>query len=103
MDNQNLVLLSKFSVSARRLIGAVNPAKLLKDNEYSAEIFNKVFELGDEELITLSLQVQNMLDQMSVSATATSAKVVSIKPVIVTATDSDIKSAEQKYMFGARS
>ena len=47
MDSNGLVLLSKFSVSARRLIGSVNPAKLIKDSEYSAEVFQKAFELGD--------------------------------------------------------
>jgi len=99
MDNQNLVLLSKFSVSARRLIGAVNPAKLLKDSDYSAEIFNKVFELGDEELILLSLEVQNMLGLVNVAAPTISAKVVPIKPLPVV---EEIKP-EQKYMFGARS
>ena len=94
MENRGLVLLSKFSVSARRLIGVVNPAKLIKDSEYSAQIFQKVSEMGDEELILLSLEVQNMLGLMAVSATPTTTKVVSIKPLEV---------VEQKYMYGARS
>jgi hypothetical protein len=38
---------SIFSVSARILIGSVNPAKLIKDSENSAEVFQKAFELGD--------------------------------------------------------
>jgi hypothetical protein len=94
MENRGLVLLSKFSVSARRLIGVVNPAKLIKDAEYSAQIFQKVSEMGDEELILLSLEVQNMLGMMAVSATPAATKVVSIKPV---------EAIEQKYMYGARS
>lgn len=94
MENRGLVLLSKFSVSARRLIGVVNPAKLIKDSEYSAQIFQKVSEMGDEELILLSLEVQNMLGLMAVSAKPTATKVVSIKPV---------EAIEQKYMYGARS
>ncbi len=94
MENRGLVLLSKFSVSARRLIGVVNPAKLIKDSEYSAQIFQKVSEMGDEELILLSLEVQNMLGLMAVSATPAGTKVVSIKPV---------EAIEQKYMYGARS
>ena len=104
MDNQNLVLLSKFSVSARPIIGAVNPAKLLKDTDYSTEIFNKVFELGDEALILLSLEVQNMLSMVNVVAQPTSAKVVPIKPLAMPEiVEIEAKPAEQKYMFGARS
>lgn len=61
MDNKTLVLLSKFSVSARKVIGSVNPAKLINDNGYSTEIFQKVAEFGDEELIMLSLEVQGIL------------------------------------------
>lgn len=94
MENRGLVLLSKFSVSARRLIGVVNPAKLIKDSEYSAQIFQKVFEMGDEELIMLSLEVQNMLGMMSVNAVPDSNKVVPIKQE---------ESSDKKYMFGARS
>ncbi|HYN54025.1 MAG TPA: hypothetical protein VES38_04910 [Methylotenera sp.] len=95
MENRGLVLLSKFSVSARRLIGVVNPAKLIKDSEYSAQIFQKVSEMGDEELILLSLEVQNMLGLMAVSATPTATKVVSIRPLEVV--------EQKKYMYGARS
>jgi hypothetical protein len=95
IDNKSLVLLSKFSVSARRLIGSVNPAKLLKDNEYSAEIFQKAFELGDEELIMLSLEVQAMLGLITTSSAAdNTTKVATVKPAA---------ESEQKYMFGARS
>ncbi len=95
MDNNGLVLLSKFSVSARKIIGSVNPAKLIKDSEYSAEIFQKVFELGDEELIMLSLEVQAMLGLITATTPAASTtKVTPIKPVEV---------EEKKYMYGARS
>ncbi len=95
MDNNGLVLLSKFSVSARKIIGSVNPAKLIKDSEYSAEIFQKVFELGDEELIMLSLEVQAMLGLITATTpVASTTKVTPIKPVEV---------EEKKYMYGARS
>lgn len=86
MDNQCLVVLSKFSVAARKVIGAVNPAKLLKDRSYSTEIFQKVDAIGDEELILLSLDLQNMLGLLDTS---------SIQEVS--------SSVEKKYMFGARS
>ena len=95
MDNNGLVLLSKFSVSSRRLIGPVNPAKLIKDSDYSAEIFQKAFELGDEELITLALEVQTMLGLLATSAPAS-------KPSKVTLLKTE-PVEEKKYMFGARS
>lgn len=96
MDNNHLILLSKFSVSARRLIGSVNPARLLKDSEYSAEIFQKTFELGDEALITLALEVQAMLGLIAPDAlpAAREEKKAETKPV---------DTMERKYLFGARS
>lgn len=94
MDNKTLVLLSKFSVSARRVIGSVNPAKLIKDSEYSIEIFQKVAELGDEELIMLSLEVQSVLGLVANTIVEEStAKTASIKPV---------KAIEEKYIYGVR-
>ena len=93
MDNNNLILLSKFSVSARRLIGAVNPAKLIKDSEYSTEVFQKAFEFGDEELIMLALEVQKMLGLITdISPSAVKPKPAKTDEVV-----------EKKYMFGARS
>lgn len=61
MDNQSLIVLSKFSVAARKIIGPVNPAKMIKDPSYCTEIFQKVDELGDEELILISLDLQSAL------------------------------------------
>jgi hypothetical protein len=84
MDNQCLVLLSKFSVAARKTIGAVNPAKLVRDSQYASEIFDQVSELGDEELILLSLDLQQLLGLLKPDAEE-------VAPVI-----------QKKYIFGAR-
>ena len=84
MDNQCLVLLSKFSVAARKTIGAVNPAKLVRDRQYAAEIFEQVSELGDEELMLLSLDLQQTLGLLT-------ANVEEVAP-----------EPQKKYMFGAR-
>lgn len=84
MDNQCLVALSKFSVIARKTIGAVNPAKMVRDTQYAAEIFEQVNELGDEELILLSLDLQQLLGLLTPTAAEAA-------PVI-----------QKKYMFGAR-
>ena len=92
MDNKTLVLLSKFSVSARKVIGSVNPAKLINDSGYSTEIFQKVAEFGDEELIILSLEVQTTLGLVAATTAAgNTTKVVPIKP-----------ASEEKYIYGAR-
>lgn len=84
MDNQCLVLLSKFSVAARKVIGSINSAKLIRDSQYAKEIFQRVDEVGDEELILLSLDLQNTLGLLSSVLSDTA-------PVI-----------EKKYVYGAR-
>ncbi len=95
MENRGLVLLSKFAVSAKRLIGTVNPAKLIRDSEYSSEIFQKASEFGDEELILLSLEIQNMLGLLTTHvANGKSTNVVPIRTE---------ESSEEKYLHGARS
>lgn len=59
MDNQCLVMLSKFSVATRKARGyTVNPAKLIRDHQYATEVFSQANEAGDEELILLSLNLQ---------------------------------------------
>ena len=84
MDNQCLVALSKFSVAARKVIGAVNPARLARDRQYAAEVFGHVDEVGDEELILMSLDLQMMLGLL--------------KPITVEAEP----ETQEKYLFGAR-
>lgn len=84
MDNQCLIKLSKFSVLARKIIGPVNAAKMIKDSAYSVEVFQKVDELGDEELILLSLDLQAMLGLLE--------KIPEVKFAVV----------KDKYMYGAR-
>lgn len=85
MDNQCLVVLSKFSVAARKIIGAVNPAKLIKDRKYATEVFEQVDALGDEELILLSLDLQLLLGLLTPSSSEAA------------------PAAPGKYMMGARS
>lgn len=85
MDNQCLILLSKFSVAARPIVGSVNSAKMLRDSAYAAEVFAQVDAVGNEELILLSLDLQNMLGLLTAPPE---------KPAEQT--------ASPKYMFGAR-
>lgn len=85
MDNQCLVILSKFSVAARKVVGAVNPAKLIKDSQYATQIFEQVDALGDEELILLSLDLQLLLGMLTPSP------------------NDNTPVTQRKYMMGARS
>lgn len=87
MDNQCLVLLSKFSVAARKTVGSVNSAKMIRDSEYAMGIFRQIDEIGDEELLLLSLDLQNMLGLLKL-------------PEIEKA--SSRESTTEKYVFGAR-
>lgn len=90
MDNELLVMLSKFSVAARKVIGPVNPAKVVKDQEYAKQVFEQADALGDEELLLVSLELQNklgLLDQ---------------KVVPISAPAKKEEEAAAKYFFGAR-
>lgn len=89
MDNELLVMLSKFSVTARPVIGAVNPAKLLKDKDYAKRIFEQVDAEGGEDLLLISLALQNKLG------------VFDEKPA-PTPTPKPEEAVAAKYLFGAR-
>lgn len=87
MDNQCLVLLSKFSVAARKAVGSINSAKMIRDREYAAGIFQQIDAIGDENLLLLSLDLQNLLGLLEVPENEK------------TATH---KAAAERYVFGAR-
>ena len=89
MDNELLVMLSKFSVAARPVIGAVNPAKLLKDKEYADRIFEQVDADGGEDLLLISLALQHKLGVFDKEPTPAP------KP-------NQEAAITPKYLFGAR-
>ncbi len=89
MDNQCLILLSKFSVAARKFIGSVNSAKMIRDSHYASDIFQQIDEIGDEELILLSLDLQNVLGMLKMPEIEKEKEVVQ-------------ESSKEKYVFGAR-
>jgi hypothetical protein len=84
MDDKCFATLSKFTVSARKVIGSVNPSKLISDKHYATEIFWKVHQLGDEVLILQSLDLQNQLGMFTAVAPAA------------------VPISEKKYTYGAR-
>lgn len=68
MDNQSFITLSKFTVEARKVIGIVNPAKLIKDQAYSEAIFQKVEASDNKELIMLGQDLRNQLGMLDFGA-----------------------------------
>lgn len=89
MDNELLVLLSKFSVAARKVIGPVNPAKIVKDQAYAKQIFEQADAVGEEDLLLVSLELQNKLGYFDEKVAPISAPKKEEVPSV-------------KYLFGAR-
>jgi hypothetical protein len=89
MDNELLVLLSKFSVAARKVIGPVNPAKIVKDQAYAKQIFEQADAIGDEDLLLVSLELQNKLGYFD-------------EKVVPISTPKKEEAPAVKYLFGAR-
>jgi hypothetical protein len=99
MDNQSFITLSKFTVEARKVIGTVNPAKLIKDPAYSEAIFQKIDASDNTELILLGLELRNqlgMLDGDKANAVPEKTLQEGIEKTITPALPAE------KYMFGAR-
>ncbi|CAG0953819.1 hypothetical protein MTYP_00343 [Methylophilaceae bacterium] len=84
MDNQSFITLSKFTIEARKSIGAINPARLIKDRDYSDAIFQKIDASDNADLILLGLELRNQLGLL--------------EPEEITAAPAQA----EKYMFGAR-
>ncbi|MDZ4097084.1 MAG: hypothetical protein U1E13_00140 [Methylophilaceae bacterium] len=99
MDNQSFITLSKFTVEARKVIGTINPARLLKDATYSEAIFEKVDASDDTALIVLSLELRQQLGLLDIAPSDAVAKKPLERMIEPTITAS---IPPQKYMFGAR-
>lgn len=80
MNNDLLILLSKFAVAARQVIGPVNPAKIINDKAYASAIFERINAEADEALLVLALDLQNKLGML----------------------DTTHGKVQEKYIFGPR-
>lgn len=85
MDNDTIVLLARFTIQARKLIGAIDSNLLVNDEAYRNSIFQQIDAKAEEELLLLSLTLRNKLNH------AEKAKVA--EPV---------NTDNVKYRFGAR-
>lgn len=89
MDNDTILLLARFTIQARKLIGAIDSNLLANDENYRNSIFQQIDAKAEEELLLLSLTLRNKLGALG------KAKAVE-EPV--TRTD----NVTDKYKFGAR-
>lgn len=89
MDNDTMILLARFTIQARKLIGAVDSNLLANDEIYRNSIFQQIDANAEEELLLLSLTLRNKLNAQG---TAKSAE----EPA------KNSGSVTDKYKFGAR-
>ncbi len=89
MDNDTMILLARFTIQARKLIGAVDSNLLANDEIYRNSIFQQIDANAEEELLLLSLTLRNKLNTQG---TAKSAEEPTKNSGNVT----------DKYKFGAR-
>ncbi|HSI44113.1 MAG TPA: hypothetical protein VK949_07195 [Methylotenera sp.] len=87
MDNDTIVLLARFTIQARKLIGAIDSNMLINDEIYRNGIFQQIDAKAEEELLLLSLTLRNKLDSQNKAKTVEPAKP---------------DNATEKYKFGAR-
>jgi hypothetical protein len=89
MDNDTMILLARFTIQARKLIGAVDSNLLANDEIYRNSIFQQIDAKAEEELLLLSLTLRNKLGALG---TAKSAEEPAKNP----------DNVADKYKFGAR-
>lgn len=85
MDNDTIVLLARFTIQARKLIGAIDSNMLVNDEIYRNSIFQQIDAKAEEELLLLSLTLRNKLSTKN-----------------KTAAEEPAKTDNVKYRFGAR-
>lgn len=89
MDNDTILLLARFTIQARKLIGAIDSNQLANDETYRNHVFQQIDAQAEEELLLLSLTLRNKLGSLG-----------SAKTVEEPAPRTD--NVTDKYKFGAR-
>lgn len=89
MDNDTIVLLARFTIQARKLIGAIDSNQIANDEVYRNQIFQQIDAKAEEDLLLLSLTLRNKLGTLGAS-----------KPAEAPAPRTD--NVTDKYKFGAR-
>ena len=91
MEDSTFKLLTSFIVKGRKLTGPIDSDRLLKDGAYAREIFRKIEDEGDEELVLLSLKLRELIGSNAAASAADAAG------------EKDPARLGDKYKFGARS
>jgi len=86
MNNDTMLLLARFTIQARKLIGAIDSNLLANDEAYRNEIFKRIDAEAEEDLLLLSLTLRSKLGTL-----------VSIEEPAAKA-----DNVVDKYKFGAR-
>ncbi|MES2932380.1 MAG: hypothetical protein V4805_02690 [Pseudomonadota bacterium] len=95
MDNETFQLLARFIIKTRKIIGAVDSNRLVNDQKYAAETFDKVEAVADEEVMMLSLTLRHRLGLLQ-QEPAKPEQVKKPEPA-------PEPPSPSKYKFGARS
>lgn len=89
MNNDTMLILARFTIQARKLIGAIDSNLLANDEAYRNEIFKRIDAEAQEDLLLLSLTLSSKLGALLTTA-STEAPVTQSDNVV------------DKYKFGAR-
>jgi hypothetical protein len=89
MDNDTIVLLARFTIQTRKLIGPIDSNQLTHDEAYRNQIFQLIDAKAEESLLLLSITLRNKLSTLGKTKVAD-------EPLPRTDNVTD------KYKFGAR-
>lgn len=62
LTNQNLIVLSKFAMKAKKHIGLVKAMEMLNDEQYACDILAQATLSNNQELVDLTKKISNELD-----------------------------------------
>lgn len=99
MDEDTFKLLTSFIIKSRKIVGSIDSVKLVNDANYAAEICQKAEQLGDNELVMLSLTLRQKLGLFGNKETQEA--VVKNHEILEPNSKSEI-SNDAKYKLGAR-
>ena len=95
MDQETFQLLARFIIQTRKIIGAVDSTRLVKDSAYAAAVFDQVEAVAEEDLMMLSLTLRHRLGLLTAASQNTNKPAVTLAP--------EPAPSGAKYKFGARS
>ena len=74
MEPETFKLLTGVIIKSRKLLGSIDSDKLMHDRQYAHDVFLKIDEKGDEELVMLALQLRERLGLMHAESSGNGAE-----------------------------